>query len=535
MLRDRGEIYDFQRVEITGVFSADDTNASIPGFNDKELNPAHNSVLPDLSDRYHRFLNSYGISTATDDAKDLTELFDDKTGKLTQRGRDVVGLLGNKDIRVNEIVAHSWGSLILNNAILEGLVAPPKRIVVVGCPDTDMTRWRLLAQKTGTEVVVFMNTADMIAGVPMSLDNFKKDPEVRAFFDRVYDEGRIAQEWGQWKNPDPDRKIVRGKFLELRANIGAVDLDKFAGHSRINYYQYLLQQGVLGDLVTMTKQQDQKVAALSDELEERDVENMVKKIKAERAEADRQHDAALKASLQSVAETLCTDADSLTQEELDRLPLPVDRGPFLKWGTDESPIGSCRDGAFRILSRMIATRSLSLGVLEVEYSPRYRAQPVATPPEQDERRLLDSGVPAATPPEIQEDSERQEASDCVGRLRGIAHEACSSGGMSMDRASQFHQCWYYLATVGAKHGTPAAAAAGGLSGCDAAVFAAVTNQCVSVPYASIFQCIANVGTQTAHPPPANTRPAPRANPRPNRPAPNCETRIVLGQPIRSCW
>ncbi len=285
-------LYKFQRVEITGVFSTDDTNDTIGGFNDLELNPAHNKSPqsdPPWWNFWGRLKNFSGYNSASNDIEDIADLFDAKSGKLTDAAKEMLHPLTG-DVNVNEIVAHSWGALILNEAILEGIIPPPQRIVVVGCPDADMTRWKLLAQKTGTEVVVFNNSADMVAGVPKLLDRVEGYPGVDAVFDRLYDEGRIGAEWTHWSGQDPAGRKKPGKFLALQADIGALGsdiatlgLDKSAGHARVNYYRYLLDQGVLDYLPALQRRQDEKIDSLAGELEETDVDRMVKMIQNERA------------------------------------------------------------------------------------------------------------------------------------------------------------------------------------------------------------------------------------------------------------
>lgn len=496
-LRKRNEYYDINRAEITGIFSTDSTNDSIQNFTDLPLHPAHNSSEPSTPEQqgfWNRLRNIFSSeqTVVKNDYKDFSDLFfDEKTGKLSPRGREILDpLKGN--VRVNEIVAHSWGSLILNNAILEGVIPPPRRIVVVGCPDADLTRWSLLARMTGTEVVVFTNTADVVAGLPKALDNLKKFPGASAVFERLYDEGLIDQDWRQWGNAHPDPKRVHGQFLPLYANIGVL---ADGGHSRINYYQYLLQQGKLVDLPTMQKSQDDKVASLAGELEESDIQKLVRTIKAERkrqrAEMGQLRDNSLRASLRRLAAKLCANSNSVSQADIDRLPHPANPQTF-ESAEDSSSLGdSCEDSVYVLLRHETASGKINLGFVRSLAHPDPALAITA-----EAAQAVDPSASVAVARAAQASPGEDQVRACIGELHAIVHEICSSGAANDGQSRRFSDCWRTLKVAGPLYGLPPSAAARGLSACDGRLMATIPNWCN--PFGSdpgTYRCMTHVALE----------------------------------------
>lgn len=152
-------IYDYQRVEIKGIFSRNtpdnDTDGTFGPLFDLQIAPTHMKdpkagIIPDW------------IRNAPGAVKDLRDLHKDTYQEFTDAAVAAVEQLSGKE--VNEIVAHSWGSEIVYNAILAGKIAPPRRLIVAGMPDRDREKWRLLAKFTGTEVIAYTDSSDPIAG-----------------------------------------------------------------------------------------------------------------------------------------------------------------------------------------------------------------------------------------------------------------------------------------------------------------------------------------------------------------------------------
>lgn len=153
-LMENGVIYAFQRVEIRGILAPkgldDDTERRFPLLFDKQIAPTHVKEGASMP---------VWLAGAT---KDIFALKSDAYNQLSSVARAAVQELRNKP--VNEIVAHSWGTEIVYNAILANEILPPRRLIVCGMPDKDLEKWKALSKYTGTEVVVYTNTHDPVAG-----------------------------------------------------------------------------------------------------------------------------------------------------------------------------------------------------------------------------------------------------------------------------------------------------------------------------------------------------------------------------------
>lgn len=157
ILRKTRVIYKYQRVEIKGIWSKSDTNDAYRDLFDKQIEPSHigdsdNSRVIQLPD-WMRRIRDYG--------KDLSELHQDAYQQLSGSAEKTVKELAGQE--VNEIVAHSWGTEIVYNAILAGKILPPRRLIVAGMPDRDLEKWKALSKYTGTEVIVYANESDPVA------------------------------------------------------------------------------------------------------------------------------------------------------------------------------------------------------------------------------------------------------------------------------------------------------------------------------------------------------------------------------------
>ena len=156
-LSETQDIYAYQRVEIKGIFAKGDTNDALKNLFDKQIEASH------LGEKGNTVIAVPAKARAGwNHLKDLYDLHDETYGAYTEAAQQAVKELENKEI--NEIVAHSWGSEIVYNAILAGKINPPRRLIVCGMPDRDLEKWRQLSKHTGTEVVVYPNPRDPIAG-----------------------------------------------------------------------------------------------------------------------------------------------------------------------------------------------------------------------------------------------------------------------------------------------------------------------------------------------------------------------------------
>jgi len=155
-LKKTRDIYDLQRVEVKGILSPNaadnDTNAVLGPMFDLQVAPTHlkkTGALPVWMQPSKALL-------------DVVSLNRDAFGQLSAAAEAAVEQIGQQE--VNELVAHSWGTEIVYNAILAGLIRPPKKLIVAGMPDGDLEKWKALAKFTGTQVIVYTNPNDPIAG-----------------------------------------------------------------------------------------------------------------------------------------------------------------------------------------------------------------------------------------------------------------------------------------------------------------------------------------------------------------------------------
>lgn len=156
-LRKTREIYNLQRVEMKGILSTNaadnDSNSVFGPLFDLQVAPTH------LERNRGAFPAWMLPSKALADVAALTR---DAYGLLSAAAEAAVEQIGKQE--VNEIVAHSWGTEIVYNAILAGLIRPPKKLIVAGMPDGDLEKWKALSKFTGTQVIVYTNPNDPIAG-----------------------------------------------------------------------------------------------------------------------------------------------------------------------------------------------------------------------------------------------------------------------------------------------------------------------------------------------------------------------------------
>lgn len=277
-LRKTQAIYKYQRVEIKGVWVKDDTNDTLRELFDKQIEPSH---IGDTDNAVVLPMPSW-IKSSLNHLKDLGSLHQDAYNQLSKAATRAVEELAGQE--VNEIVAHSWGTEIVYNAILAGKILPPRRLIVAGMPDRDLAKWRALSKYTGTEVVVYANESDRVAGAAR-------------LGGKILDSSETSSE-----------KIARER---LEGTIGAPDFDsawqvacrrprncnphnrkapppnydyvyKKPTHSRLEYYKAMLDDGVIppetADARKLGEQQDALIADESNRLYVAALEEEVAKI-----------------------------------------------------------------------------------------------------------------------------------------------------------------------------------------------------------------------------------------------------------------
>lgn len=232
-LRKTQVVYGLQRVEIKGILSPNaadnDTNAVFGPLFDLQVAPTH---LESTSDDPAWMHPSKSLA-------DLAALRRDAYGRLSAQAKATVEQLGKQE--VNEIVAHSWGTEIVYNAILAGLILPPKKLIVAGMPDNDLEKWKALSKFTGTQVIVYTNPNDPMAGaarlagkgtdilgdVERRLKNFPPPVPVTTAL------------WQKWKSACAARRGTNPCNPHERVAGPVAYKDDYTGatHDRFEYYQ----------------------------------------------------------------------------------------------------------------------------------------------------------------------------------------------------------------------------------------------------------------------------------------------------------
>jgi len=183
------------------------------------------------------------IQNATGAIKDLRALHKETYNELTAAAIAAVEQLKDKD--VNEIVAHSWGSEIVYNAILAGEIRPPRRLLVAGMPDRDREKWHALARHTGTEVIAYTDTSDPIAGAARAVGSVIEDVEKMGIsLAKVYGASFQLPEPAallekRWADACAQRALGNSCNRHQRALSDPLFRDEYKGgtHDRLEYFQ----------------------------------------------------------------------------------------------------------------------------------------------------------------------------------------------------------------------------------------------------------------------------------------------------------
>jgi hypothetical protein len=251
ILREEGNLFDFQRVEISGIGSTD------PGrFGKKWFDrPVH---LSDVSDPYKDDITNPVQKTLDWVYKELRFVYDAKhsvqstfNNELTEHDQEKLKALEGKSI--NEIYAHSWGTQAIYNAILAGVVSPPKKLVVSGVPEVDLEKWKLLADYTGTEVVFVYKTIDKIQNGGESLRLLLKKGMIRKTQRELKRAWEVSAKMNNFSSSNGDfRPIVfkTGKNYKKHEDVPGLVF----GHNRNTDWAFLMSQGVLVEPIKKMRQ-----------------------------------------------------------------------------------------------------------------------------------------------------------------------------------------------------------------------------------------------------------------------------------------
>ncbi|PIR17847.1 MAG: hypothetical protein COV48_08230, partial [Elusimicrobia bacterium CG11_big_fil_rev_8_21_14_0_20_64_6] len=288
--------FDRQRVEITGMLAADDTRRIDPGDFDDYIKP---SVNADKKRTIGDWVWSRGGYKP-----DVEEMEKSMRGEMTEHTIKTVAPY--KDMEINEIVAHSWGSELIYAAILNGEMRPPKRLIVLGVPDDDRAKWSLLAERTGTEV--FWGRADNDAAALDKGVKLAKEAAKGVDFKAKWDAACAAKDkricLPHGRRPKPVVIIPVGN-LPARPPL-------FLAHDRADYYDRVRKDFFRGTAHQLKAADNKLVGREMAKLEEETVatthaaaRELVEAARAQALIARRDHDERLKNTYIDLARRFC--------------------------------------------------------------------------------------------------------------------------------------------------------------------------------------------------------------------------------------
>lgn len=252
--------HEFQRVEIAGVGSIDDTDAIHPGMIDKQIKTSNlNEVFPSerreseltgiprvLRDGYNRIIGGWG--------KDVREALSDTRGIPSVRSYEIINQL--RYMKINELFAHSWGTEVVYLAILNGYIDPPKKLIVMGVPEDNQEKWLALAKYTGTEVHVVGFKWDKLKMLGTLATKFKSGlPRDTAGLNKLWGERCAKRTTSTAACADPT-KFVRTRF-DYNVHVRPPSVSKDAliqgtyglDHERMDYLKYLNSRNLFNKTV----------------------------------------------------------------------------------------------------------------------------------------------------------------------------------------------------------------------------------------------------------------------------------------------
>ena len=281
-LKREGKIPRFHRIEVAGILATDygDTPEERELFDKRIKFSSLNQVRAEP-------LGYKLLDRALDFVHDFTNTGKSENGETTPYIKQLFAVL--KGASVDEIVAHSAGSEAVYAAILNGVIYPPKRLIIIGVPDENREKWRLLQDWAGIEVHV----------VGFETDNMRRGGELLKSVSRSItekplpnDTAALSELWhnrydaclngkSQFCNTVPRTKTITSFTLDLlsprrgrnqfdyniHANPPADDdnilprkwvqaLRPIGGHDRVQYYKYLYKTEILTTTIGDLKKQD---------------------------------------------------------------------------------------------------------------------------------------------------------------------------------------------------------------------------------------------------------------------------------------
>ncbi|MDP3541341.1 MAG: hypothetical protein Q8T11_02605 [Elusimicrobiota bacterium] len=389
-LAKKGEVFTYARVEVTGVMSSDDTAEYDEFLFEKYIKPSfsvrESGLRGLLGGPINEVLKKLFPPVKTgeiirDASLDIQEFAAAAAGEMTDRAREK--LAPYRGAEINELVAHSWGTELIYAAILNGEIRPPKRLIVVGVPDNDRSKWDMLAARTGTEVIWARADNDAVvldAGMQLALRAAAK-VDFKAKWDSLC--ANRATKSNCHAHGRTSKPVVR-------VNVGR--LPGVTGHARTEYYDLLKKKkylnGPASELrnieVSNIEAEIMRVRGKSLAEAQQEAHGIVEQARAQAKIAEREHDERLKMTYADMAIRSCSNPGSVAQAELDALPVPYQKNLLtataIPWGFDDCSVRvymNLRRGADAEEIRRLAT-PVALAV-QPPPEPQLARQPSPSP------------------------------------------------------------------------------------------------------------------------------------------------------------
>lgn len=254
-LKDADQYYDLQSVEVTGFTSTDNTFQEEPNLFVKQIKPSF-FVDPGGRGIVASLRSGWRWITGATLRDDTLNAMLDTQGHLTQRAMDV--LAPYQDVKINQLVAHSWGTELIYNAIASGYIKPPKTLIVVGVPDTNREKWDKLSRMTGTVIHLCKSQDDLVAiwGGAIAKED---DATSKQTLDNL---------WFDYENAHGGRGT--GDNLSHLVIDYVETIPGLLGHDRLAYYQVLKKKNLVKTPSELDREQAQAVEDKEQELRRAD-------------------------------------------------------------------------------------------------------------------------------------------------------------------------------------------------------------------------------------------------------------------------
>jgi hypothetical protein len=250
-LKAADKYYDLESVEVTGFTSTDNTFEYDPNLFVKQIKPSF-FVDPGGRGVIASMRSGWRWITGATLKDDTLNAMLDTQGHLTQRAKEV--LADYQDVKINQLVAHSWGTELIYNAIASGYIKAPKTLIVVGVPDANREKWDKLSVMTGTVIHFCKSQDDLVAiwGGAIAKE------------DDATSKQTLANLWFEYENAHGGGGT--GDNLSHVIVDYVESIPGLLGHDRLAYYEFLKKNKLIKTPSQLDREQAQAVEEKEEQL-----------------------------------------------------------------------------------------------------------------------------------------------------------------------------------------------------------------------------------------------------------------------------